>query len=167
MDYDVNKILFFRNIMKKNGTAVDVAIAVLVCNGAIHSHSLGLGGGFFMTIYIKNEGKSYFLNAREMAPLASTENMFKDNENPKASTEGALSVAIPGELKGYFEAKNRFGNPTISMLELFQPTIDLCNEGFKVTHSMEEAIDSFVDGDCWGTECSKGKHTPELRYGIH
>ena len=44
---------FFRNIMKKNGTAVDVAIAVLVCNGAVHSHSLGLGGGFFMTIYIK------------------------------------------------------------------------------------------------------------------
>ena len=39
--------------MKKNGTAVDVAIAVLVCNGAVHSHSLGLGGGFFMTIYIK------------------------------------------------------------------------------------------------------------------
>ena len=39
--------------MKKNGTAVDVAIAVLVCNGAVHSHSLGLGGGFFMAIYIK------------------------------------------------------------------------------------------------------------------
>ena len=147
-----------------------------------------------------------------MAPLASTENMFKNNDNPKASTEGALSVAIPGELKGYFEAKNRFGNPTITMLDLFQPTIDLCNEGFKVTHSLEQgmyesrvrncrffkiscsfikptiinhlaerlkihilsilpytfylflAIDSFVDGDCWGTECSKGKHTPNLRY---
>ena len=75
-----------------------------------------------------------------MAPLASTENMFKNNDNPYASTEGALSVAIPGELKGYFEAKNRFGNPTISMLELFQPTIDLCNEGIKVTHSLEEGM---------------------------
>ena len=136
-----------------------------------------------------------------MAPLASTENMFKNNDNPNASTEGALSVAIPGELKGYFEAKNRFGNPTITMLDLFQPTIDLCNEGFKVTHSLEQgmyeirvkkksfilpimkyyreerlrnllnisyilflAIDSFVDGDCWGSECIKGKHTPNLRF---
>ena len=75
-----------------------------------------------------------------MAPLASTENMFKNNDNPKASKEGALSVAIPGELKGYFEAKKRFGNPTISMLELFQPTIDLCNEGFKTTHSLEQGM---------------------------
>ena len=75
-----------------------------------------------------------------MSPLASTENMFKNNDNPNASNEEALSVAIPGELKGYFEAKNRFGNPTISMLELFQPTIDLCNEGFKVTHSLEQGM---------------------------
>ena len=44
----------FREILMKNGTAVDIAIAVLVCNGAVHSHSLGLGGGLFMTIYIKS-----------------------------------------------------------------------------------------------------------------
>ena len=118
----------------KNGTAVDIAIAVLVCNGAVHSHSLGLGGGFFMTIYIKSEKKSYFLNAREMAPLAANRTMYKNK--PKASTERPLSIAVPGEIKGYFEAKNRFGNPTLTMLDLFEPTIKLCNKGFKITHSM-------------------------------
>ena len=70
-------MLFFRDIFRKQGSAVDAAIAVLVCNGAVHSHSLGLGGGFQMTLFIK--GKSYFLNARESAPSAATETMFSKN----------------------------------------------------------------------------------------
>ena len=64
--------------MKKGGTAVDSAIAAMVCNGAVHSHSNGIGGGFFMTIFIKKENKVYFLNAREKAPGYATENMFVD-----------------------------------------------------------------------------------------
>ena len=63
-------------MLEENGTAVDAAIAALACNGAFHSHSCGLGGGFFMTIYIKSENKAYFLNARETAPIFSTEEMF-------------------------------------------------------------------------------------------
>ena len=62
--------------MKEGGTAVDGAIAALVCNGAVHSHSMGLGGGFFMTIFIKSENKTYFLNARETAPKYATKEMF-------------------------------------------------------------------------------------------
>ena len=62
--------------MKEGGTAVDAAISALACNGAVHSHSMGLGGGFFMTIFKKSENKTYFLNARETAPKHSTEDMF-------------------------------------------------------------------------------------------
>lgn len=91
-----------------------------------------------MVLFIKSEGKSYFLNAREMAPLASTQDMFV--KSPKSSTEGPLSIAIPGELKGYFEAKNRFGNPKLTMMDLLEPTIKMCQNGFKVTRSLERAI---------------------------
>ena len=65
-----------RDVLKEGGTAVDAAIASLVCNGAVHSHSSGLGGGYFMTIFIKAENKTYFLNAKETAPRYATENMF-------------------------------------------------------------------------------------------
>ena len=149
-------IFYFSDIFKKNGTVVDAAIAVLVCNGAVHSHSLGLGGGFFMTLYIKSEEKSYFLNAREMAPLAAHEEMFM-GENPPSSTNGPLAIAVPGELKGYVEAKNRFGNPTLSLLDLLKPTIDLCEQGFKVTRSLERAITK-ID--------NKSKYDKNLRYHI-
>ena len=51
-----------------------------------------------MVIFIKSEGKSYFLNAREMAPLASEENMY--SRNTTLSKSGPLAIAVPGELKG-------------------------------------------------------------------
>ncbi len=124
--------------MRKDGTAVDAAIATLFCNGVVHSHSLGIGGGFLMTIYIKAENRAYSLTAREMAPKASTENMYATNRS--LSTAGAMAVAVPGELMGYVEAKNRFGNPKLSLMSLIEPSIKMCEEGFRVTRSAARAI---------------------------
>ena len=72
--------------MKRNGTAVDAAIATLFCNGVYSSQSMGIGGGFIMTIYLKDSGKVDTLNARETAPGAAHENMY--NGNDKASEKG-------------------------------------------------------------------------------
>lgn len=43
--------------------------------------STGLGGGFLMTIYSKSTGNIETLNAREVAPLHSNENMFHGDRN--------------------------------------------------------------------------------------
>ena len=53
-----------------------------------------------------------------------------------------MSVAVPGELMGYLEAKNRFGNANISWHDILQPTIEMCLEGIPVTRSMAAAIES-------------------------
>ena len=58
------------------GTAVDAALATLFCNGAVHSHSMGLGGGFFMVYYNKTSGESHFWNAREVAPMKASKMMY-------------------------------------------------------------------------------------------
>ena len=55
---------------------------------------------------------------------------------------GPLSMAIPGEIYGYFEAKKKYGNPNISMLSLMQPTIDMCRNGIEVSWS---ALNSLKD----------------------
>lgn len=56
----------------KNGSAVDAAIASMFCNGVLNQVSMGLGGGFFMTVYIKEENKAYTVIAREKATAAAT-----------------------------------------------------------------------------------------------
>ena len=53
---------------------------------------------------------------------------------------GPLSIAIPGEIFGYFEAKEKYGNKNISMLSLMQPTIDMCRNGIEVSWSAVKAL---------------------------
>lgn len=117
------------DILKLNGSAVDAAIATLFCEGIACPQSMGLGGGFFMTIYIKQSGKIETLNAREVAPIAATEEMFVNNTG--ASSTGGLAIAVPGELKGYFEAHKKYGK--LPWRTLVEPTIKLCKEGHLVS----------------------------------
>ena len=82
-------LICFSDVLYRNGTAVDAAIATMLCNGAVIGHSMGLGGGFVMTIYSKSQGKVFNLMARETAPAAATMDMFVNNS--KASSYGECS----------------------------------------------------------------------------
>ncbi|XP_035739251.1 glutathione hydrolase 1 proenzyme-like isoform X2 [Vespa mandarinia] len=113
------------DILKKNGSAVDAAIATLLCEGVASLHSMGLGGGFLMTIWDAKNGRADYLDARETAPAAAKENMFHGDAH--LSMYGGLAVAVPGELRGYWEAHKKYGK--LKWRELFEPTIALCLRG--------------------------------------
>ncbi|XP_034946498.1 glutathione hydrolase 1 proenzyme-like isoform X2 [Chelonus insularis] len=118
-----------KSILERNGSVVDAAIATAICNGLGNMQNMGIGGGFFMTIYNKATGKAYNLNARDRAPLAAHTNMYK-NKNGKASINGPLSIAVPGEMAGYWEAHQKFGK--LPWVELFNDTIKLCRNGYSL-----------------------------------
>jgi len=131
-----------RDILAKGGTAVDTAVAVLFCNGVVTAESMGIGGGFLMTIYLAN-GTAVSLVAREMAPAAATRNMFEDIKG--SSKLGPKAAGIPGEVLGYWEAKQKFGNKDISWADLIQPSIDLCMKGIKVHEHMASSLEKKKD----------------------
>ncbi len=72
---------------------MDAAIATMMCAGVFNAHSLGIGGGFFMTIYTRETREAFHLNARETAPAWTTVDMY--DEKPEESVSGQLSAIFP------------------------------------------------------------------------
>jgi gamma-glutamyltranspeptidase/glutathione hydrolase/leukotriene-C4 hydrolase len=58
----------------------------------------------------------------------------------KTLTSGPLAAAVPGEIRGLFEAKKRYGNPGVSWASLLRPTIDMCRSGLTISRSLADAL---------------------------
>uniref|UniRef100_T1IXD1 Gamma-glutamyltransferase n=1 Tax=Strigamia maritima TaxID=126957 RepID=T1IXD1_STRMM len=123
-------------ILRRGGSAVDAAIATLLCVGVVNPHSMGLGGGFQMTIYSRENKTAQVIDAREVAPALATEDMFQGNLN--LTLRGGLPVAVPGELLGYWEAHQRYGK--LNWADLFTPVIKICRRGHRVGFHMANAL---------------------------
>ncbi|CAF1072394.1 unnamed protein product [Adineta steineri] len=126
-----------RQILEKNGTTMDAALAAAICNGVMNAHSMGIGGGTTILIYSKKRNKAYSLIGRERAPLAAYSTMFIGREH--MSTIGGLAIAVPGELRAYKKAYDEFGGG-VPWKDLFQPTIQLCRNGFVISISQAAGI---------------------------
>ncbi|XP_029048723.2 glutathione hydrolase 1 proenzyme-like [Osmia bicornis bicornis] len=124
------------DMLIRGGSAVDAAIAALLCEGVASLHSMGLGGGFLMTIW--DGKKASYLDARETAPSKADKDMFQGDA--KLSQRGGLAVAVPGELLGYWEAHRRYGK--LPWSELFEPTISLCHDGSRINNYLANYLTS-------------------------
>ncbi|XP_042365521.1 glutathione hydrolase 5 proenzyme [Plectropomus leopardus] len=115
-----------RNILKQGGSAVDGAIAALLCTSVVNPQSMGIGGGSFFTIRDRT-GKVKVYNFRETAPLHVNRNLL--NYCPKffGQITGSQWIGVPGELRGYEAVHREYGK--LPWAKLFEPTIKLAREG--------------------------------------
>ncbi|XP_046966328.1 glutathione hydrolase 1 proenzyme-like isoform X1 [Vanessa cardui] len=127
-----------RHILSINGSAVDATIAAMFCNGLLNQQSMGLGGGFFMTVYIKEEEKAYTVIAREKAPEAANRDMF--NGNFDKASKGPLAVGVPGELRGMWAAHKRWGK--LPWEKLVTPTLEFCKYGFTISKALYDGLET-------------------------
>ncbi|KAI9146030.1 gamma-glutamyltranspeptidase [Paraphysoderma sedebokerense] len=120
-----------KDIMQIGGNAVDSAIASALCIGSINSFSSGIGGGGFMLIRTQ-KGLVEAIDFRETAPTGSTEEPYL--KDPMLAQVGALSVGVPGEIRGFELAHKRHGK--LPWKELFKPVVDLNRQGFRATKAL-------------------------------
>ncbi|KAM9841087.1 glutathione hydrolase 5 proenzyme [Aulostomus maculatus] len=115
-----------RNILQQGGSAVDGAIAALLCNSVVNPQSMGLGGGSIFTIRNKT-GKVTIYNFRETVPHSYKTNLLDDCPTTFKLTTGTQWIGVPGELQGYETLHKQYGR--LPWAKLFEPTIKLARDG--------------------------------------
>ncbi|WP_299160578.1 gamma-glutamyltransferase [uncultured Tenacibaculum sp.] len=131
------------SILKQGGNAFDAMVATELALAVAYPYAGNIGGGGFM-VYRKNNGEIGALDYREKAPLASSKDMFLNEDGSvikNKSTLGAMAVGIPGTVAGVFAAHKKFGSLPISTI--LTPVIELAKRGVIVTKKQENRIKKY------------------------
>ncbi|HEY3598229.1 MAG TPA: gamma-glutamyltransferase [Paraburkholderia sp.] len=128
-------------IFKEGGNAVDAAVAIAFTLAVTYPEAGNIGGGGFMTLYVN--GKPYFIDYRERAPLAATRTMYLDDQGnviQGKSLYGYYAVGVPGTVAGMWEAQQRFGK--LKWKQVLAPAIQYARDGFIVDALLQQRRDN-------------------------
>ncbi|XP_071338344.1 gamma-glutamyltransferase 5a isoform X1 [Trachinotus anak] len=118
-----------RDILQRGGSAVDGAIAALLCTSVINPQSMGIGGGSIFTV-MDSSGKVRIINSRETVPGKFQSDLLKSCPKTFQLVSGSQWIGVPGEIRGYEQAHRLYGK--LPWATLFQPAIQLAREGFPI-----------------------------------
>ncbi|KAM0556015.1 hypothetical protein ACHAPJ_005996 [Fusarium lateritium] len=148
-----------RDLLARGGNAVDAMIGTTFCVGVIGMYHSGIGGGGFMLVRDK-KGNYEAIDFRESAPAAAYEDMYQGNVN--GSIYGGLSVAVPGEVRGFEYAHKKYGS--LPWKTVLQGAIKVAHDGFIVNADMAKFIEKtakghnnfFVEDPSWAEDFTQG-----------
>ncbi len=125
-------------MLRAGGNAVDAAVATGFALAVVHPQAGNLGGGGFLLLRNAN-GKTHFIDFREKAPAAATENMYLDaqgNVIPESSKDSSVvgyrSIGVPGTVAGLVYAEKQYGKLKIE--RVMAPAIKLARDGFALAY---------------------------------
>jgi gamma-glutamyltranspeptidase/glutathione hydrolase len=125
-------------MLQSGGNAVDAAVATGFALAVVHPQAGNLGGGGFLLLR-NTTGETHFIDFREKAPAAATENMYLDaqgnvlpDSNKGSSVVGYRSVGVPGSVAGLVYAEKKYGK--LSLEKVIAPAIKLARDGFPLAY---------------------------------
>lgn len=129
-------------MLAKGGSAVDAAIAVQLVLTLVEPQASGVGGGAFMLHYDSADGELTSYDGRETAPASATPDQFLDENGAPLSffdaVIGGKSVGVPGVVALLAKAHARHG--ALPWADVFQPAIELAENGFEVSERLNFMI---------------------------
>lgn len=118
-------------ILKKGGNVFDAACAVSLTLGLVGPYHSGIGGGCFYVFYHKGSNRFYCCDARGVAPIHASEDMFLDadgNVDLSLTEFSGRSTAVPALYRALDGILQKYG--TMSWEEVSAPAINLAQKGF-------------------------------------
>jgi len=115
-------------ILDDGGTAADACVAMAAAMAVLSPMQTGMGGDAFLLFYEAETGRVTGVNGAGRAPGAITVEKHLDlGEMPE---RGGLTVTVPGAVRLWEDATNRFGNQPLA--RLLEPAWELAENGHPV-----------------------------------
>ncbi len=130
-------------ILKQGGNAVDAAVATGFALAVTLPRAGNLGGGGFMVVHLARENRDVALDYREVAPAATSADVFLDAAgaaDPRKSRDSGLGVGVPGSVAGLAYAREKWGSGRFTLAELMAPAIRLAREGVVVEDDLADSL---------------------------
>ncbi len=131
------------DILKRGGNAVDAAVAVGFALAVTLPRAGNLGGGGFMLIYRADLNQTIAIDYREIAPAATTKDVFLDangEADPFKSRYSGLAIGVPGTVAGLELAWRKYGSGKFSFADLIAPAIALARQGLTVDDDVADSL---------------------------
>lgn len=118
-----------RDVLAAGGSAVDAAIAADAILGVVEPMATGIGGDV-LAMLVEPDGRAVSYNGTGRSPAGLTLDVVEALPNRRIPERHALSVTVPGAVRGWFDLHARYGR--LPMPQLLAPAIALAAEGFEV-----------------------------------
>ncbi|MEZ5739211.1 MAG: gamma-glutamyltransferase [Burkholderiaceae bacterium] len=129
-------------LLAAGGSAVDAAIAAQLVLTLVEPQSSGIGGGGFMLVHQADSQRLRVFDGRETAPAAARPDQFLQPDGKPMkffdAVDSGLSVGVPGLLRMLDLAHRGAGR--LPWPQLFEPAIELAENGFAVSDRLHESI---------------------------
>jgi gamma-glutamyltranspeptidase/glutathione hydrolase len=128
-----------KQVLQEGGSAIDAAVATAFALAVTHPSAGNIGGGGFL-VYRPDEGESITYDFREVAPAASTPEMWLvDGEySYQKHHHSYASVGVPGTVAGLYLAWRDHGK--LPWQQLLAPAIRLASEGIVMTDGLSRSL---------------------------
>ncbi len=118
-------------VLAAGGNAVDAAVAMAATLCAVEPYSVGIGGDTFALFAFDHGRQLVGMNGSGRAPRKATLAGMRAAGHTRMPQTGMLSVAVPGALRAWSDALERYGRLTLG--DVLQDAIRYAAEGVPVS----------------------------------
>jgi gamma-glutamyltranspeptidase/glutathione hydrolase len=117
-------------VLDAGGTAADACVAMAAAMAVLSPMQTGMGGDAFLLFYEAETGLVTGIDGSGRAPGSVSVEKLRDLGVGEMPERGALTVTVPGAVRMWEDAVNRFGNQPLA--RLLEPAWELAENGYPV-----------------------------------